>query len=258
MLIGAQLYTLRMYAQNERDLARTLKQVSDIGYRTVQISGVGPIAPQRIKALCDDNGLQIVLTHCSDDDFLQHADELIERHRLYGCRYVGTGGMPERYRQHGWVEHYAEDFSGPARKLKEAGMLFMYHNHAFEFARQADGCTLMDRLLELMPADLMGVTADTYWLQYAGVDVNDWLQKHADRLARVHLKDMTPHHFENRMAAVGRGSMNFPAILNTLNNNGVTEYALVEQDDCYGESPFACLKQSFDYLAGWVDEQPAR
>ena len=38
------------------------------------------------------------------------------------------------------------------------------------------------------------------------------------------------------------------AILENLRNNGITEYALVEQDDCNGESPFACLKRSLDYL----------
>lgn len=248
MQIGAQLYTLRTYAQNEKDLGRTLERVAGIGYRTVQISGVGPVPPKRIKALCDDNGLRIVLTHIPEADFLERIDETIERHQMFGCRYVGTGGLPDRYRQHGWVRYYAEDFAEAARRLKEAGLLFMYHNHAFEFARQADGRTLMDQLLEALPADLMGVTADTYWLQYAGVDVNDWLQKHADRLHCVHLKDMTPHLFECRMAAVGRGNLNFPAILDTLKNNGVTEYALVEQDDCYGESPFECMKQSFDYL----------
>ena len=248
MQIGAQLYTLRMYAQNERDLARTLERVSRIGYRTVQLSGVGPIAPQRIKALCDGNGLKIVLTHNPDADFLDRTDELIQRHLLFGCRYVGIGGLPERYRQQGWVQYFAEDFMEPARKLKEAGMLFMYHNHAFEFARRADGRTLMDHLLDLFPADLMGVTADTYWLHYAGVDEVDWLKRHADRLACVHLKDMVPHGFECRMAAVGRGNMNFPAIMKELLQNGVTEYALVEQDDCYGQSPFDCMQQSFDYL----------
>ena len=26
------------------------------------------------------------------------------------------------------------------------------------------------------------------------------------------------------------------------------EYSFVEQDNCYGEDPFACLKRSHDYL----------
>ena len=51
------------------------------------------------------------------------------------------------------------------------------------------------------------------------------------------------------MAAVGAGNLDFRRILEILRKNQVTEYALVEQDECYGESPFDCLKQSYEYLA---------
>ena len=248
MRIGAQMYTLRMYGQNERDLGRALEKVARIGYRDVQLSALGPIAPRRVKALCDANGLAIVLTHNPEQDFLTHPDELIEKHQIYGCRYVGLGYLPDRYHLPEFLPYFQEDFGPVAEKLKAAGMKFMYHNHAFEFERQPDGRTMMEHLLAMLPADLMGVTADTYWLQYAGVDVCDWLRRHADRLPCVHLKDQAIRGFEIRMAPVGGGNLNFPAILDTIRNNGVTEYALVEQDECYGESPFACLQKSFEYL----------
>ena len=85
------------------------------------------------------------------------------------------------------------------------------------------------------------------------------LDKHITGTARVDflcnktkaekgLKDMIPDGFTAKMAAVGSGNMNFAAILDTLKHNGVTEYALVEQDDCYGASPFDCLKSSLDYV----------
>ena len=80
------------------------------------------------------------------------------------------------------------------------------------------------------------------------MDVNAWMASHADRLPCIHLKDLVPASFETRMAAVGQGNINFPAILDTVSKNGVTEYALVEQDNCYGESPFECLKKSYDHL----------
>ena len=50
------------------------------------------------------------------------------------------------------------------------------------------------------------------------------------------------------MAAVGEGNINFAGILDEVSKNGVTEYALVEQDRCYEKSPFACMKSSFDHL----------
>lgn len=248
MQIGAQLYTVRAFCQNEKDLGRTLERVAALGYDTVQLSALGPIDPRRVKALCEANGLRIALTHNPEGDFLNNVDALIERHQIYGCRYVGLGMLPDRYRGPDWLPHFAEDFGPAAEKLQAAGMKLMYHNHAFEFGRMPDGRTLMEHLLAALPADLMGVTADTYWLQFGGVDVCAWLQAHADRLHCVHLKDYVPRGFEARMAAVGRGNLDFARILNILKTNGVTEYALVEQDDCYGESPFDCLDQSLRHI----------
>ena len=248
MKIGAQLYTVRMFAQNEKDLGRTLEKIAGMGYEEVQVSGIGNIAPERVKALCDANGLSIVLTHNPEHRFLNDVDGLIAEHQLYGCRYVGLGMMSERYRTKDMFDDFFLDFEKPLQKLRDAGMLFMYHNHALEFGRLQDGRVMMDVMLERFPAEIMGITADTYWMQFAGVDVNDWLKRHGDRLSCVHLKDLIPDGFTAKMAAVGSGNMNFEAIVDTLQNNGVTEYALVEQDDCYGASPFDCLKSSLDYV----------
>ena len=55
--------------------------------------------------------------------------------------------------------------------MRDAGKLLMYHNHNLEWTRLRDGRRIMDVLLEQMPADLMGVTLDTYWVQAAGADV---------------------------------------------------------------------------------------
>ena len=248
MEIGAQSYTVRKYCQNAEDLAATLEKISAIGYRYIQLSAIGPIDPAEVRRLCDLNGLRIVLTHNPANEFLEKPDELIRRNRLYGCGYVGLGSMPDSYRTPDGVRQFAEDFGPAAERLRAAGLKMMYHNHAFEFERMPDGKTMMDRLMDLIPADLMGVTADTYWMHYGGMDVISWLEKYAARLHCVHLKDYAVTGHEIRMAPVGRGNLDFRRILDTLSRNGVTEYALVEQDECYGESPFDCLKQSYEYL----------
>ncbi len=246
--IGAQSYTVREYCRNEQDFGQTLEKIAAIGYRNIQLSAIGPIDPKRVKALCDQNGLKIVLTHNPESEFLKEPEKLIERHLLYGCAYVGLGFLPERYHTAEGLPRFGEDFRPAAEKLKQAGLKMMYHNHAFEFARMPDGRHMMDHLLEMMPAELMGVTADTYWLHYGGMDVCTWLKEHAKRLHVVHLKDFSISGFEIRMAPVGGGNLDFVRIMEILRQNGVTEYALVEQDDCYGASPFDCLKQSYDYL----------
>lgn len=247
--IGAQCYTLRTYMQNETDIRRSLAKVAQIGYKTVQISGVAPIDPHILREICDENGLKIVLTHNSEARILGDTDALIKEHDVLGCDYIGIGGLPERYRSTApeWIDYFVPDFIEAAKKMHDAGKLLMYHNHDFEFERMSDGRRIIDVLLDTLSADLMGFTLDTFWLQAAGCDVCQWLEILKDRIPCVHLKDMTVGNRERRMAPVGEGNMNFAAIVNKLNELGKTKYALVEQDTCY-ESPFVCLKKSYDNL----------
>ena len=104
---------------------------------------------------------------------------------------------------------------------------------------------LIDVLLETMPAELMGVTLDTYWVQAAGADIMTWIELLRDRIPCVHLKDMTVCGVQSRFAPVGEGNIDFPRILARLAEIGKTEHILVEQDDGYGADMFECLRTSY-------------
>ena len=107
-----------------------------MGYKTVQISAIGrELSPRRVREICDDNGLQIVLTHSDGNRILYDTQRLIEEHDILGCDYIGLGAMPDKYRTGEWISHFVDDFMEPARKIAAAGKLFMYHNHNFEFQK---------------------------------------------------------------------------------------------------------------------------
>ncbi len=82
----------------------------------------------------------------------------------------------------------------------------------------------------------------------AGADVCDWISQMSDRIPCVHLKDMKVKNRQPVMAPVMEGNLNFSAIFHALEASNC-KYMLVEQDDCYGESPFDCLKTSYENLA---------
>jgi len=46
---------------------------------------------------------------------------------------------------------------------------------------------------------------------------------------------------------VGSGVLDFETFLPAFEADG-TQWAFVEQDECFGEDPFACLQKSYDYL----------
>lgn len=247
MKLGAQLYTLRDFTQTEADLADSLKKIADIGYTEVQISAIGPIAPEKVKELCDENSLKIVLTHTNPERIMNDTDAVIKEHEIMGCDYIGIGSMPGKYKSEAWYDHFRKDYIEAAKKIAASGKLLMYHNHNFEFGK-IDGKRIIERILDDFKSDELGITLDTYWLQAAGGDCLEWIEILKDRLPCVHLKDMEMYNGQAIMAPVLEGNMNFKSILGALDNNGVTKHILVEQDTCR-ESPFICLKKSYDNVA---------
>lgn len=255
MKTGAQLYTVRTYTQNEKDFMCTVRKIAEMGYETLQISAIGKeIKPERIREICDENGVKIVLTHSDVNRILYDTKNLIREHEILGCDYIGIGAMPEKYRNEEWFAHFAEDFKKPASEIAEAGKLLMYHNHNFEFRKmKPEGSNTAKYMLEYMldwfsPEEL-GITLDTFWVQAAGADVCQWIRILKDRIPCVHLKDMAMTAANGAvMAVVMEGNMNFSKILQELEQT-CCKYLLVEQDDCGGENPFQCLKRSYDNLA---------
>lgn len=250
MELGAQTYNTRLYMQNEKDMIRSLKKIAGIGYKTVQISGIGEIAPRRLREICDELDLRIVLTHNPENRILYDIEAVIEENDILGCDYIGLGSMSDRYRGGvpEWISYFIEDFKEPAQKIAAADKLFMYHNHHFEFEKFGEKL-LFDRLVEGFSKKEMGFTLDTYWVQAAGADICDWIEKLEGRIPCIHLKDMTVRNGEQIMAPVLEGNIPFAKIIKLLEKQGQTKYLIVEQDFCE-ESPFVCLKKSYDNLAG--------
>ncbi|MCL2204597.1 MAG: sugar phosphate isomerase/epimerase [Defluviitaleaceae bacterium] len=249
MKIGAQLYTVRDFTQTVQDFTQTIKKVADIGYKYVQISGVGPIPAQEIGNICDAHDLDIIITHTPPGRILDDIATVIEEHHMMGAKYIGIGSMPGEYeRTMAGVQRFIDDFAPIAEEIAKEGLTFMYHNHAFEFEKVGN-----KRILEHLMAGLpeAGFTLDTYWVQYAGAGPAAWIRKLKGRVPVIHLKDMAIVEEKQRMCEVMEGNLPWPMIFASCIEAGV-EYGMVEQDDCYGVDPFESLKISYDHLKGVV------
>lgn len=254
MKIGAQLYTVTKSCQTLDDIAETLKKVADIGYTTVQLSGLCAYEADWMREQLEKNGLEAPITHFDANKIADKTEEVIEFHKTLGTKYIGVGGLrglwDPKYKEtpiEFW-ESFVRDYVPAAKKIKDAGCYFMYHNHHYEFM-DVEGRLLYDYLLENFSADIMGFTADLYWFKEAGKDPVEMLNALKGRTPVVHYKDMiiTPDG-EHKMASVGNGILDWDAIIETSLKNGI-EYAMVEQDNCYDEDPFVCLKRSYDFLS---------
>lgn len=253
MKIGAQLYTVTNSCQTLDGIVETFKKVSDMGYRSVQLSGLGSYEAEWMAEQLDKFGLEAPITHFDTNKVADSTEEVIEFHKKMGVKYIGIGGMrglwnkDYKEKPFEYWDAFVKDFVPAAKKIAEAGCYFMYHNHHYEFM-DVEGKFLYDHLLANFPAEIMGFTADVYWFKEAGKDPAEMLNELKGRTPVIHYKDMViMPDGEHRYAPVGSGILDWDKIIEVSLKNGI-EYAMVEQDGCYGEDPFECLKKSFRFL----------
>jgi sugar phosphate isomerase/epimerase len=244
-VLAAQLYTLRDYLKTPADIAVTMKKVKQLGYDVVQTSGLGPIDPKELEKIVHNEGLTICATHIDYTRIRDNVQSVIDDHLLWECKYVGIGGLPQEYRNKDGYKKFAVECSAAVKKMSDNGLVFVYHNHSFELEKY-DGRTGLDILFSESNPKLFNFEIDTYWIQHGGGDPADWIMKFGNRVPVIHLKDMVMHGFEQLMAEIGEGNLNWKTILDACKKNGV-EWYIIEQDVCQRD-PFESLSISLRNL----------
>lgn len=240
MEIGAQLYTVREFCKTIPEIEETLKKIADIGYKYVQVSGTCDYDPVWLKDILLRTGLTCVLTHIPPDRIAKDTQTVISDHDIFHCDNIGIG----YYEVHkDGVKAFYDRFGHVGEQLHKSGKRLCYHNHDQEFIK-IDGKTVLEWLAETFSAAQLCFTPDTYWIQAGGADPARWIDCLKGRVPCVHLKDMA---YGRKMAALGEGNINLDSVLAACESAG-TDYLLVEQDDCYDQDPFQCLKISYDFL----------
>ncbi len=248
-VVGAQLYSVRNLAQNAEDLKNTLMSLKEMGYNTCQLSGQSREIPdEAVRDILLETGMTPVVTHNSMDDFDKHLDALIRRHKLWGVKYAGLGGMSGEYRNGAeGFKNFALHVNEIAKKLSDEGLTFVYHNHAFEFQR-FDGVLGMDILFDTFCPEAQ-FELDTYWIQAGGCNPVDWIKKVNGRMDVGHFKDMAGCG-ENiqKMVPIGSGNLAWKEIIRACEETGV-KFVEVEQDNAANmDCPLGEMKSSIDFL----------
>ncbi len=250
MKIGAQMYTVNKHVNTLEGIDASFKKVKEIGYDIVQLSGMCEFDPNWMKDELAKYDLKAVITHIAPQKMMEDVDKVIADHKIFGCTHIGMGGMPVDMR--GSIEgyeKYRDTFVPIAKRMQEQGATLMYHNHWFEFD-DIYGKNLLERMAEDFPEGSIGFTLDCGWAAYAGQDVVELIGKLSGKLSCIHLKDFADKPEDGSITTqaylrpIFEGKLDYDAYLKALEAAG-TEYAIVEQDWCYGEDEFECLRRSF-------------
>jgi len=240
--LSAQVYTVRDYI--EKDLWGTLAEMHDLGLDYVEIGGTFGLAAKELKIGLDGLGLKANATHANIEQLEGETDRIIEECMVLEIPAVVLSSIGKAHYERGWTA-VARELEPIGRKLKDAGLHFAYHNHAFEF-RPENGKPGLDILYETSDPALVGAQIDTYWVAYGGGDPAAYLRKLKGRVKHCHLKDgklggPQPHFLE-----VGQGDLDWDDILAACRETGV-EFGAIEQDTCERDS-LESLRMSVDFL----------
>lgn len=145
--------------------------------------------------------------------------------------------------------------------MRETGLRTVFHHHIGTWVETP---AEVGRLLALTDPEVLGLCFDTGHYTFAGGDAVDGLRRFGDRIWHVHFKDQDPGVAGRSRAEgwdgvtsvgrgvfceLGRGSVDFPAVLRQLRGNGYQGWVVVEQDVLPGlGSPAQSARRNREYL----------
>lgn len=168
--------------------------------------------------------------------------------------------------EHGMSDAQWRIFAAGANRLaqavkRETGLRTVFHHHIGTWVETPAETA---RFLSLTDSSLVGLCFDSGHYRFGGGDPVAGLRHHADRVWHVHFKDHDP-----RVAAqsrlnewggvesvghgvfceLGRGDVDFPAVVQTLKDIGYQGWIVVEQDVLPGMgTPKDSAQRNRDYL----------
>ncbi|HUX57221.1 MAG TPA: sugar phosphate isomerase/epimerase [Bacteroidales bacterium] len=259
--IGLQLYTIRDAMKN--DVPGSLKKVSDIGYKYVELAGYANgkfygYKPVEFLKLVNDLGMEILSSHTqveAEGITLDNAKKMADDHALLGVKYCLQPWVVEEARK--TIASYRKmvaDWNKVGAIMKMNGIQFGYHNHNFEFDTVEGKVPFYDVMMVELDKDLVTMEMDLFWTTKAGQNPVDIFKRYPGRFQLFHMKDMftkqEPFYTTNGVsdfAPVGAGLINFKEILAAKDVAGM-KYMIVEQDSTKDRKPFDAIQTSITNL----------
>lgn len=241
-MLGIQIYTVRALMQNPQDAENTLKSLMDMGYECIQLAG-GIESIRSVADAAKKTGMKVIGILTNINTFRTAFEETVAIAKELGARDLGISGNAKTESEARELVIEANEF---AKKTREAGFSFSYHNHSHEFLKTECGLRVMDILLEGFDKELIDLMPDTYWLQHGGVDVRDFIETNKDRITLLHLKDMKRVPDGVTFAECGEGNLNMHGIIETAKKCNIKDF-IVEQDICDGD-PLVSARISYENL----------
>lgn len=182
MEYGIQMYSVRDITGEDMDGA--LGQIAQLGYSMVEFAGFCGHSAEAIKAMLDKHGLKCFGTHTGIGELVNDFEGTVKYHKTIGNKNFIIPCHNLEDRAH--IDEFVQLVNKYQPMLEKEDIRLSYHNHSTEFIPNKDGCNIYEQLVERTN---IGLEIDTYWAFNAGLDPVATLEKYADRVVCIHLKD---------------------------------------------------------------------
>ncbi|MGC8741037.1 MAG: sugar phosphate isomerase/epimerase family protein [Candidatus Sumerlaeaceae bacterium] len=240
--VGLQLYTVRDACGG--NLATAIEAVAAIGYRYVELAGLGGLDAQQLRQVLDGVAVQAVSAHVAMERIRREFSQVARELQVLGCRYVTIPAPPSNvgHTEGSW-RFFREELRFYADQFRHFGLQLAYHNHAREFEPLEEGTRPVDILFE--STEPYEQQLDVYWAQFAGLDPAVFLSSTPARCTTLHVKDLADSPAGSD-TIVGAGVLDWRAILGSALRRGV-RYFFVEVDNP-GDKALELVAQGYRYL----------
>ena len=246
--VGLELYSVR--GELMKDLPGTVSAVAKMGYQVVEFYSpyMNWTSEQAkdVRKLLDDLGIKCLSTHNSLQSLTDNLQKAIDLNQTIGSKAIIVASPPKASGVDGW-KGFAATLTTGAEKLRSAGMVTGFHNHAAEWRPAGEGTTerAMDVIAANTPKDVV-LQLDCGTCVEAGADPVAWIKANPGRIKSVHLKDWGAGDGRGYNVAFGEGDVPWKALLDAAESVGGVEYYLIEQERAGADGEIAMAKKCLE------------
>ncbi len=244
--IGCQTYPVREALS--KDFPGTLKQLADIGYKTIEMcsppgyekSGFGNLVGMKaaeMRKIIESAGLRTVSCHYQFRELKEKLQERMEFAHELGIKQmiVASLGIRPGSPMADWKQA-ADEMNKIGEQAQKGGMQLGFHNHDGEF-KEIDGVLIYDQLLNSFDPKLVKMQFQVSVISI-GFEAATYLSKYPGRFASLHLQDWSPA--EKKTVAIGKGIVEWKKLFAAAKKGGVQNY--------FVELNFDQMKDSYPFL----------
>ena len=236
------MFSLR--ASFNANARKTLKMVAKMGYKGVEVAGLGCLSPNEYKAICDESGLEIYSAHIGENDLTDEKfGETVDMLSVLGCKRAVLAWIKTPDSLVG-VTDACNRLNKYAEMLCGEGIEFHFHNHDGEMKTLDGEKSILEQLIE-GTSEKVYFELDTGWCNFGGGDSCDIISRYADRIELIHLKQIKSQNERITTEFENGKVIDVSQIVSVCKKVGIDHF-IVEQDN--SDDEMLSAKMNANYL----------